>query len=139
MRGPMRGRLIKKTWQYNPTLPAPARYRRACQFEAFIPAPLTGLTLSLPGDVGTLVSEAETAITKLNGQYNAALVCCATSAHARVRASTCCDQGFQRTLSSPKTLLGRCSKILIPTVLRCSQDSFDAKGSRARLSDSRVL
>ena len=35
----MRGRPIPKTWQWNPALIAPARYRRACRYEAFVPPP----------------------------------------------------------------------------------------------------
>ena len=70
----MRGQLVKKVWRYDPALHAAPRYRRACEYEAFVPEPLTDLTISLPGDVATLVSEAETAIARLNSKYQPALV-----------------------------------------------------------------
>ena len=62
----MRGRLVRKTWEANPALYAPARYRRACSYEAFIPDPFSGLGPSLPGEVAGVVSEAEKAIVDLN-------------------------------------------------------------------------
>src|SRR3989441_13213390 len=70
----MRGQLVKKVWRYDPALHAAPRYRRACEYEAFVPEPLTDLTISLPGDVATLVSEAETAIARLYSKYQPALV-----------------------------------------------------------------
>src|SRR3989475_8425199 len=70
----MRGQLIRKVWPYDPALHAPPRYRRACEYEAFVPELLTDLAISLPGDVATLVSEAETAIARLNSKYDPALV-----------------------------------------------------------------
>src|SRR3990170_4351483 len=39
----MRGRLVRRTWKADPALYAPARYRRACSYEAFIPDPVEGL------------------------------------------------------------------------------------------------
>jgi len=60
------GRLVRRVWEYDPTLYAPARYRRACSFEAFIPDRLTALEIVLPGDVAGIVSEAEKAISDLN-------------------------------------------------------------------------
>jgi Fic family protein len=60
------GRLIRRTWEYDPTLYAPPRYRRACAYEAFVPDPLATLSLSLPGAVAGVVSEAERAISDLN-------------------------------------------------------------------------
>ncbi len=32
----MRGTLVAKTWEWDPTLYAPPRYRKACEYEAFI-------------------------------------------------------------------------------------------------------
>ncbi len=69
----MRGRLQRKVWRYDPTLHAPPRYRRACEYEAFVPDPLADFSISLPGDVSTVVSEAETAITRLNSKDDPAL------------------------------------------------------------------
>lgn len=69
----MRGKLIRKVWQYDPALHAAPKYRRACEYEAFVPDPLKGFAISLPGDVATVVSEAETAIARLNSKYDPAL------------------------------------------------------------------
>lgn len=70
----MRGRLLRQVWQYDPALHAPPRYRRACEYEAFVPNPIADLSIALPGDVGAVVSEAETAITRLNSKADPALV-----------------------------------------------------------------
>lgn len=70
----MRGRLLQKFWRYDPTLHAPPRYRRACKYAAFVPDPLAGFSISLPGDVSAIVSEAETAIARLNSKNDPRLV-----------------------------------------------------------------
>lgn len=62
----MRGRLVSKTWRSDPGLYAPARYRRACRYEAFIPEPLAGATFDLSSTVAGIVSDAEQATLKLN-------------------------------------------------------------------------
>ena len=62
----MRGRLIHRTWSSDPALYAPPRYRRACAYDAFVPDPVAGLELDLPGAVVAVVSEAEAAIAGLN-------------------------------------------------------------------------
>ena len=62
----MRGNLVRRVWEHNPALYAPARYRRACAYEAFIPFPLSDLGLQVPGDVAGVVSDAEKAIADLN-------------------------------------------------------------------------
>ena len=62
----MRGRHLRRTWQHDPALYAPARYRRACQYDAFIPEPVANLSLDLPGDVAGVLSEAEQAVADLN-------------------------------------------------------------------------
>ena len=62
----MPGRYEKRVWQWNPALYAPSRYRRACDYEAFVPEPIAGLQLALPGDVAGVVSEAEQAVAALN-------------------------------------------------------------------------
>ena len=64
----MRGSLVRKTWEWNPSLYAPARYRRGCAYDAFVPEPVGGLEPTLPGDVAGVVSEAEKAIADLNSQ-----------------------------------------------------------------------
>jgi Fic family protein len=45
---------------------APPRYRRACEYDAFIPDPVAGIDVTLPGDVAGVVSDAEKAIGDLN-------------------------------------------------------------------------
>jgi Fic family protein len=69
----MRGRLEARTWLARPDLYAPARYRRSCSYETFIPMPLHGSDVRLPGDVAGVVSDAEAAIHSLNAQARPAL------------------------------------------------------------------
>jgi Fic family protein len=64
----MRGALLHRIWQADPTAYAPARYRRACEYEAFLPEPVTGLELRLAGHVAGVISDAENAIADLNRQ-----------------------------------------------------------------------
>jgi Fic family protein len=60
------GTFTRQTWLHDPTAYAPAQYRRACAYDAFIPDLLTGLELSLSGSVAGVIAEAETAIQALN-------------------------------------------------------------------------
>jgi Fic family protein len=62
----MRGRLIQRTWEANPALYAPARYRRPCSYEAFIPSPLAGDEPRLDASLAGVVSDAEAKIVALN-------------------------------------------------------------------------
>jgi Fic family protein len=64
----MRGRLEHRVWQHDPNLYAPARYRRACGYDAFIPELLGGIEVALPGVIAGIVSDAEKAIADLNKQ-----------------------------------------------------------------------
>jgi Fic family protein len=64
----VRGRLIRSIWPHDPTRDAPARYRRGCEYDAFVPDPVAGLSLDLPGSVAGAVSEAEKAISELNAE-----------------------------------------------------------------------
>jgi Fic family protein len=70
----MRGRYQRRVWESNPALYAPPKYRRACEYEAFIPEPISGLQLALPGDVAGVVSEAEKAVAELNRGAGPALM-----------------------------------------------------------------
>ena len=59
----MRGQLERRRWRPDPDLYAPARYRKACAYDAFVPDDLghySGFPLS--GDLAAMISEAETAI-----------------------------------------------------------------------------
>lgn len=69
----MPGRHVPRVWSYDPTIDAPARYRRACQYDAFIPLKLADLSLSLEATVAGVVSEAEAAIRDLNERARPAL------------------------------------------------------------------
>ncbi len=69
----MRGTLVTKTWEWDPTLYAPPRYRRACKYRAFIPDALTGFEFDLTSRVAGVVSDAEQAIMTLNASARPAL------------------------------------------------------------------
>src|SRR5437867_749496 len=62
----VRGRYVHQIWQADPTIYAPPRYRRGCTYDSFVPDPVAGLNVSLPGDVAGVVSDAEKAIADLN-------------------------------------------------------------------------
>ena len=64
----MRGAYIRRTWRHDPALYAPARYRRACGYDAFVPGRIAELAIDLPGDVAGLLSDAENTIADLNGR-----------------------------------------------------------------------
>lgn len=69
----MFGRYVRRTWQYDPALYAPARYRRACRYEPFIPRTIADLSLDLPGALVGVVSDAENVIRALNASARPAL------------------------------------------------------------------
>ena len=69
----MRGTLLTKTWEWDPTLYAPPRYRKACKYAAFIPDALTGFEFDLTSGVAGVVSDAEQAIMTLNASARPAL------------------------------------------------------------------
>lgn len=62
----MPGQLKPRTWQYNLAIYAPAKYKRACKYDAFVPDKLMDMSLNLDATVAGLVSEAELAIRALN-------------------------------------------------------------------------
>lgn len=63
----MRGRYEKRAWEARPELTeAPPRYRRACEYEIFLSEPLEADSYDLPGELATVVSDAEVAISHLN-------------------------------------------------------------------------
>lgn len=71
-RTPMRGRQVTLTWQHDPSLHAPAKYRRACRYTAFIPDSLHH-DFKLDVDVAGVAAEAEAAIRELNALARPAL------------------------------------------------------------------
>lgn len=69
----MRGILEERTWQHDPTIYAPARYRRACSYEVFLLDRLEAIPAIDPEVAGT-VAAAEDAIRALNSAAQPALV-----------------------------------------------------------------
>jgi Fic family protein len=67
------GRAISLTWQHEPRLQAPARYRRACRYDAFVPDPLRDLDLRLSAGVAGLAAEADASVRALNERARPAL------------------------------------------------------------------
>jgi Fic family protein len=62
----MGGRRVTLTWQHEPALHAPARYRRACRYEAWIADPLGTGVRDITAKLAGVISEAEAAIRELN-------------------------------------------------------------------------
>jgi len=62
----MRGELVRKVWPANLDLHAPVQYRRACEYDTFVPLPVAGLNPGIPGDIARSISDAERAISDLN-------------------------------------------------------------------------
>lgn len=69
----MPGTVTQRTWPHNAEIYAPAKYKRACKYDAFVPDKLIGMPLSLDATVAGLVSEAEHAIRSLNETAGPAL------------------------------------------------------------------
>lgn len=69
----MRGRHVDLIWPSNPTLYAPARHRRACRYQAWIPDPIAEQTFSLDSRTAGIVSDAERAIASLNATVHPGL------------------------------------------------------------------
>ena len=62
----MRGRFVSGKWTDDGRVMVPARYRRPCRYDAFVPDPVAGIDLSLPGALAGVVSDAEAAVRSLN-------------------------------------------------------------------------
>ena len=69
----MRGTLVSRTWEYDPALYAPPKYRKACRYQAFVPDLLSGAGFDLASRVTGVVSDAEQAIMSLNAIAQPAL------------------------------------------------------------------
>jgi Fic family protein len=69
----MPGRHVPRVWTYDPTIDAPAKYRRACKYDAFVPVKLADLSLGMEATTAGVVSEAEAAIRELNESAGPAL------------------------------------------------------------------
>ncbi len=70
---PVPGSLVPRTWQHDPTLNAPVKYRRACGYAAFVPDELQGMPIRIDVTLGGLISEAEHALGQLNKEGGATL------------------------------------------------------------------
>jgi len=57
---------VAATWTDDGRVMVPARYRRPCRYEAFVPDPVAGIDLTLPGALTGVVSDAEAAVRSLN-------------------------------------------------------------------------
>lgn len=80
----MPSRRLSRIWQHDPARYAPPRHRRACGYEAFVPAPLSEWTGPLPLDTVAVVAEAERAIRALNDAARAPLHRAALAPFARL-------------------------------------------------------
>ena len=69
----MPGQHIRQFWRYDPTLYAPAKYQRACAYDAFVPERLADLSFTMDGATAGVVSDAEGAIHELNAHRSDAL------------------------------------------------------------------
>ena len=69
----MRGKLVQRVWEYDPTLYAPPRYRRACRYEAFLPDSVAGVEFAVEARLAGLIADAEDAVRKLNDAARPAL------------------------------------------------------------------
>ena len=69
----MRGRHVKGVWTYDGSIFAPARYRKPCRYEAFVPDPVAGFDQAVPVELAGVVSDAEAAVRALNGRARPAL------------------------------------------------------------------
>lgn len=69
----MPGRTLTLTWEHEPRLNAPAKYRKACRYQAYIPDPLLTFDLSVSAEAAGIAAEAEAAIRALNADARPAL------------------------------------------------------------------
>jgi Fic family protein len=60
-------RVIRRRWRADIISGLPRRDRRSCEYEAYVPDPLTGQSIRLDGEVAADVVDGEHAITVLNG------------------------------------------------------------------------
>lgn len=69
----MRGSYTRQTWKHDPALYAPAKYRKACTYDAFIPEEVAAFNEGLSAELAGVVSDAEAVIRALNDRAHAAL------------------------------------------------------------------
>lgn len=69
----MPGKLLSRTWESNPTIHAPARYKKACRYESHIPDELSSLEFGLDARLVGLIADAEHDVRTLNDEGGTAL------------------------------------------------------------------
>ena len=66
----MRGKLLSATWIHDPVDDyVPAKHRRACRYDAFVPQPVAEWSPSLSGDLAGIVADAQLAVASLEADY----------------------------------------------------------------------
>ena len=69
----MRGRLVESVWPSDPAGYAPARHRRACRYQSFVPDPVVPYDDPLPAELAGVMADAEAAVRSLNERARPAL------------------------------------------------------------------
>jgi Fic family protein len=69
----MGGRLVDRVWEADLARDTPARYRKACRYQAYVPDLLVDLKLNVGLELAGLIGEAETEIRRLNEAARPAL------------------------------------------------------------------
>jgi Fic family protein len=69
----MGGVYEQRTWLHDPSVLAPARFRRACNYEAFIPDPIEDWDMPVSAALSSLNSDAEADVRQLNSTEQPAL------------------------------------------------------------------
>lgn len=69
----MRGQLVQAVWTPDGSIYAPARFRRPCRYDAFIPWSVADFNEPVPGELAGVISDAEAAIRALNDRARPAL------------------------------------------------------------------
>lgn len=63
----VRGRFVHQVWHPHSDALAPRRFRRECNYDAFVPDPIAGAQLNLPLDLAAYLSDGEAALHRLQG------------------------------------------------------------------------
>ena len=69
----LRGRYVKCVWTYDGSVYAPARHRKPCRYDAFVPGPVAGFNEAVSAELAGIVSDAEAAVRTLNERARPAL------------------------------------------------------------------
>ena len=96
-------RVIRRRWASDPSGPS-RRDSRGCEYEAYVPDLLVGRTFTLDGDVAAEVTDAETAIARLN-VHAASLVDTEALARILLRAESVASSKIEGLEIGPRRLL----------------------------------